>query len=194
MAEALARGFHMDTIGIDFITPDITKSWREIPCAVIEINGSPGIFFDQRIKKILDARFPKEHDGRIPTILLVSPPSGYSESVCQILSDNNKFVGYTDSSSTMMNGQSRCQQKDPLHSRIDALISDPYCETIVIKMSIDELTKLGMPLDWIDVILTFKPISNRLMELLRNHSTHYADHHPNPSELMSTLIKIKRHI
>ena len=43
MAEIIARCFRLDTVGIDFLTADITKSWREVRCAVIEVNSSPTI-------------------------------------------------------------------------------------------------------------------------------------------------------
>src|SRR5690606_29814515 len=58
MAESLARCFHLDAAGIDFITPDISRSWREVDCAVIEVNATPGFSADARAVQIMAARFP----------------------------------------------------------------------------------------------------------------------------------------
>ena len=43
MAETIARNFWLDGVGIDFVTPDISVSWRDIPCAVVDVNSPPGI-------------------------------------------------------------------------------------------------------------------------------------------------------
>ena len=48
MAEAIARGFRLDAVGIDFMTTDIGKSWRETDCAVPEVNATPGFSFEGR--------------------------------------------------------------------------------------------------------------------------------------------------
>ena len=60
MAEAIARCFRLDTVGIDFLTADITKSWREVRCAVIEVNSSPTIlsFADPHASLLLERTFP----------------------------------------------------------------------------------------------------------------------------------------
>jgi cyanophycin synthetase len=48
MVESIARGLRMDMLGIDFVTPDISRSWRELDCAVIEVNARPGFSSDER--------------------------------------------------------------------------------------------------------------------------------------------------
>lgn len=42
LAERVARTVGLDIVGIDFITADITRSWREVGGAVLEVNGQPG--------------------------------------------------------------------------------------------------------------------------------------------------------
>jgi D-alanine-D-alanine ligase-like ATP-grasp enzyme len=41
--EDIARVFDMRVVGIDFIIPDISKSWRTQKCAVLELNSLPSI-------------------------------------------------------------------------------------------------------------------------------------------------------
>lgn len=190
MAEAISRGFRMDTMGIDFITPDIRVSWRDIPCAVIEVNGTPGIFFDERAAKILDAKFPEGHPGRVPSILLVSLPEDFSKYVCEILIGHDKCVGYTDSLTTHLNSQPRCHEHDQIHKRVNALIFDPNCGAIVIAIKAEDLIKNGLPLDRIDLTLVEEPIPIGLATLLRQQSDEYIDHSIDNKKLEKVIKQI----
>ena len=42
MAERAAKAIGLDVAGVDFITPDITKSYKDIGGAICEINAAPG--------------------------------------------------------------------------------------------------------------------------------------------------------
>lgn len=85
MALAIARAFRMNAIGIDFITEDISKSWRESSCAVIEVNQTPGVLCYIRAEKQLNRMFPSGNDGRIPTILLIEAPPRIRQAGCYII-------------------------------------------------------------------------------------------------------------
>ncbi len=74
MAEAVAGSFHLDAVGIDFITPDIGKSWRDVPCAIIEVNANPGTSEGLAVEVTL-SRFPNGDDGRILSIMVVESPN-----------------------------------------------------------------------------------------------------------------------
>jgi len=43
LAESIAAAFDVDLAGIDLITPDITRSWREASGAINEVNVNPGL-------------------------------------------------------------------------------------------------------------------------------------------------------
>lgn len=58
MAETIARNFWLDGVGIDFVTPDISVSWRDIPCAVVDVNSPPGITNDFLAERALGDKFP----------------------------------------------------------------------------------------------------------------------------------------
>ena len=66
MVEAIARCFRLETVGIDFMTPDVTKSWREVRCAVIEVNSAPTILSAAPTGLLLERTFPGTFTGRIP--------------------------------------------------------------------------------------------------------------------------------
>ena len=107
MAESLARCFHLDAAGIDFMTPDISRSWREVDCAVIEINATPGFSSDERAMEILQARFPPGCDGRIRTVVLIGGDEVPCRQAGDALQANGACVGVTDSRRTLLAGRER---------------------------------------------------------------------------------------
>jgi cyanophycin synthetase len=153
MAEAIARAFHLDTTGIDFMTPDITRSWREVPCAVIEINVTPGFSSDARAELILARRFAPGTDGRVPGVLLVGAPPGELALVAAALAGEGRVVGSTDGSVTLVGAEQRFSGDVVLPDRAMALVLDPACEAIVIAASPAEIAAHGLPLDRFDVAL-----------------------------------------
>ena len=43
MAELIARAAGLDVVGIDLLTPDISRPFHAVPCAITEINTQPGL-------------------------------------------------------------------------------------------------------------------------------------------------------
>ena len=48
MAEAVARVLEMPTLGLDFMTDDIARSWKEGHCGINEVNAEPAFSLHQR--------------------------------------------------------------------------------------------------------------------------------------------------
>jgi D-alanine-D-alanine ligase-like ATP-grasp enzyme len=48
MAEAVARVLEMPTLGLDFMTDDIARSWKEGHCGINEVNSEPAFSLHQR--------------------------------------------------------------------------------------------------------------------------------------------------
>lgn len=170
MAEAIARGFRMDTLGIDFMTPDISRSWREVPCAIIEVNGTPGIFFDARARKILLAKFPTTVGGRVPSVLLVDASAGVAEQVAAHLTSRGRSVGQAGDGYTMLSGSPRCQPNAILPEQVKTLVFDSGCNALVIETTVDLLNRSGLPLDYFDLVISFGSLEPQLDTLLRSCS------------------------
>ncbi|MGH6947387.1 MAG: Mur ligase family protein, partial [Kiloniellales bacterium] len=73
MAERAAQAVGLDVAGIDFLTPDITRSYREVGGAILEINRSPGLRphwlanpEQDVVSPILETLFRPGDNGRIP--------------------------------------------------------------------------------------------------------------------------------
>jgi D-alanine-D-alanine ligase-like ATP-grasp enzyme len=159
MAESIARCFQLDAAGIDFITSDITKSWRELDCAVIEVNTTPGISSERSAEIVIATRFSAGVDGRIPSVVLIGTEVSIIDSVTQAVRELGKRVGQTSSSETLLAGMPRCKDTDTLPERIGALLLDSSCEALVIGASPEEIERHGFPLDRCDLALLGESIS-----------------------------------
>jgi cyanophycin synthetase len=177
MAESIARGFQLDAVGIDFMTRDISKSWRESDCAVIEVNTTPGINTDPSAVQIIAARFPAGVDGRIPSIVLIGAEDSAIDGVAQAVGALGKRVGQTNGSETLLAGMPRCNDNETLPQRIRALILDSSCESLVIGATPQEIERHGFPLDRCDLALIEEGVSlsTSLRQLIEDCSEEVID-------------------
>lgn len=169
MAEAIARSFRMDVAGIDFMTTDISKSWREVPGAVIEVNAMPEISSDERGAFLLEDKFPPGQNGRIPSVVLIDADDEMFGRACSVVETLVKCVGQTDSNRTQLAGRPRCNSGDTLAARVLALVLDVSCEALVISTNLDQIEEYGLPLDRCDLALigelsSMSPALRRLIE------------------------------
>jgi cyanophycin synthetase len=171
MAEAIARSIHLDAIGIDFMTPDITRSWREINCAVLEVNSTPGFSSDARAELIIARRFPRGSDGRVPSILLIGAGPDEQAAVAQLLNRGGLRVGCTDGVTTTLAGQPRMTGLATLPTRVAALVLDAGCDALLIGTTPAEIERHGLPLDRCHLALVgAAPLAPALTSLVAAHS------------------------
>lgn len=153
MAEAIARTVRMDSLGIDFITPDISRSWRDVPCAVIEINQTPSLFTAAHVEALVECHFPAGNDGRIPTVLLVEANPALVDMVAGWLTAAGCSTGRTTPHATLLAGAVRCLPGTRLPDRVEALVADPACQALVVTMPAADIDRDGLPLDRFDLCM-----------------------------------------
>ena len=153
MAEAIARGFHLDAVGIDFMTCDIGTSWRQGECAVLEVNSTIGCGTYTYAELVLQSKFPPGSDGRVPSAVLVGADAPVMERVTNRLGANGMNVGQTNAEVTLLGGTPRFSPGHTLPSRVIGLLLDPCCDALVIAATPAEIEQHGFPLDRCDVAL-----------------------------------------
>jgi cyanophycin synthetase len=151
LAATIARAFRMDVLGIDFMTQDISRSWRDGHCAVLEINATPGFSSDERAQRILEAKFPGGADGRVPSVVLVGVAASALDAVAGQFRAAGLRTGQTDGRRTRLDQDERCLGAEDLPARVMALLLDPACEALVAGASIGELERHGFPIDRCDL-------------------------------------------
>ena len=148
MVEAIARCFRLDTVGIDFLTADITKSWREVRCAVIELNSSPSFSFaDTQARLLLERAFPAASTGRIPSVVVVSTEPSRVKELVPVLQWGGVIVGFVERASSSLGGEPRVIEHAKLAERVQGLLLDPACEALVVACTLEEIIEQGFPVD-----------------------------------------------
>ncbi|MBL8894967.1 MAG: hypothetical protein JNJ53_10225 [Rhizobiales bacterium] len=157
MAETIARNFWLDGAGIDFVTPDISISWREIPCAVVEVNSPPGITSDFLAEKCLSEKFPPGQNGRIPSVLIIAGDEALQSTVSDKLTATGLKVGRTDGKATYLDGERRHMGAADLPLRVMSLLLDPACGALVVSASATEIERHGIPHTRYDLAIMAAP-------------------------------------
>jgi len=91
MAETIAASMRLDATGIDYITPDVSRSWKDVGGAVCEVNVMPGMRPHLAggmspallADAILEHHFPNGADGRVPTVAVTGSSGGAT--VCRLV-------------------------------------------------------------------------------------------------------------
>lgn len=148
MAETIARAFRLDCVGVDFLTPDISRSWREVGGTVIEVNTTPGLLTDAQAAKLLQSKFADGTNGRIPAMLVLCESPAIKNRLFASLATVGHGIGVLTSTAVRLNGETRRTGAAlDAGSAAQALLLDPACEALVAICTIDEVRQGGLPLD-----------------------------------------------
>jgi cyanophycin synthetase len=151
MAETIARAFRLDAVGIDFITRDISHSWREGHCAVIEVNFTPGQLCDAHLEQLLANKFVEGDNGRIPSVLLLCDTPANRSRLFAKLTGIGHGVGTLTRTEVRLNGSARLFGTTADAGTVaQALLLDPDCEALVAICTLNEIRQRGLPLDRFD--------------------------------------------
>jgi cyanophycin synthetase len=149
MAIDIARYFRLNIIGLDFMTTDISKSWRD-EGKVIEINFQPGML-DEPVYEHLHNKFSVRNFGRIPTILLVNLDEASQQKLLSIYSKKESHIGFVSDTKASFLGQDRQFENKNTFRRCWAMICDPGCKMLMAAINTEEILARGLPLDHFDI-------------------------------------------
>ncbi len=171
LAERAARLVGLDIAGIDFLTPDITRSWREVPAAILEVNATPGLRphlganSDRDVfSPIIDYLFPDPAQSRVPTVGITG--SVGKTTTAQMVSAILNSVGRTVAMATTQGswiGKERLRSGDMASGYVgQQLLNDPMVDAGVFELARGGLLKSGMALDSVDVGVVLNVFDNHV--------------------------------
>jgi cyanophycin synthetase len=155
-----ARVLGLEMVGIDFLTPDIGKSYREIGGAICEANPIPGLRVHVAAdgspnvaSMIVDYLFPDGSDGRIP-IAAITGTNGKtttSRMVAAVLQQEGHCVGIATTDGVAIDGIEVA--KGDLAGIPGALmvLHDPAVTAAVLESARGGLIRRGLAFDHCDV-------------------------------------------
>lgn len=159
VAERAARLIGLDIAGVDFLCPDISRSWREVGGAVCEVNAQPGFrphWLGDPSRNIngevIDWLF-KDKSARIPTSA-ISGTNGKSTTarmLHHIWMTAGKNAGVCTTSGVWVGHDLVSDQNLSGYPGARMLLDDPAVEAAVIEMPRKGLIHFGHPCDRYDV-------------------------------------------
>ena len=188
MAETIARNFWLDGAGIDFVTPDISVSWREIPCAVVDVNSPPGMTSDFLAEKALGEKFPPGENGRIPCVLIVAGDDALQSTVAERFAANGFEVGRTDGKATYLDRNRRHMGVADLPLRVMSLCSILPAKPSLSAPPLPRLERHGIPHVRFDLALLAIPkeVPMAIRQLIATHAKSIMDLGPETCSSLST--------
>jgi len=159
LAERAARLVGLDVAGVDFLCPDISRSWRQVGGNIIEVNAQPGFRPhwigdpDRDINgEIIDWMF-RSRSARIPTAA-ISGTNGKSTTarmLHHIWSTSGKVAGVCTTNGVWVGFDMVSERNLSGYPGGRILLEDPAVETAVFEMPRKGLILFGHPCDRYDV-------------------------------------------
>ncbi|HTM94246.1 MAG TPA: hypothetical protein VL100_00290 [Croceibacterium sp.] len=153
LAIRVSRLFRIGTMGMDLITPDISRSWKDSECAILELNRTPGTNGVADGMALLRALFPNRRSGRCPTIAVIGKP-GFLARATAILEGAFARTGLR--LTTGEYSQRTVPPEKSLSSTappVETLMLDPESDAALLLCEPDAVARLGFPLRHCDLLV-----------------------------------------
>ena len=156
MAQTIARALKVQVLGIDYLSTDIARSWREVGGAVCDVNLTPGLrpHGHLGVDAMLELLFPDGGDGRIPTIALVGANAvTRSRHVETLLTACGRTVGRVEPGRVSVAGAPLTPPAGAPPPAPTAVYEHPDVDCAVFALDDETLRTGGLPFDRCDVLV-----------------------------------------
>jgi cyanophycin synthetase len=162
MAERAIRAVGLDVGGVDFISPDITESYKKIGGGICEVNAAPGFRMHVAPSEgtprdvagpVIDMLFPQGMPSRVP-IAAVTGTNGKTTTV-RMLAHITKMAGFTPGLTTTdgvyIDGQRTVEGDMTGPVATQMVLADPQVDMAVLEVARGGLLRAGMGVPWVNV-------------------------------------------
>lgn len=161
VAVLAAAAIGLQVAGIDFLTPDITRSYREVGGGICEVNSSPGLRVHWVAEgetpdvagPIMDTIYPPGAPSRIP-IAAIAGGAGASAAarlLADILGAAGHTVGLANGDGIAIGGKAIVKGAMTGPGAAHLVLRDPTVDAAVLETTPEALLKLGLGYDACDV-------------------------------------------
>ena len=173
MAERVSKIIGLDIMGIDVVTPDISKPLQEVDGVIVEVNAAPGVRMHvapaQGLSRnvaapVMDMLFPPDTPSRVP-IVAITGTNGKTTTTrltAHIYRQTGKVVGYTSTDGVYI-GDYLVEKGDNTGPFSAAMIlKDPTVEVAVLESARGGILRSGLAFDSCDVGIVLNVAADHL--------------------------------
>ena len=173
MAVRAVRAVGLDVGGVDFLTDDVARSWREVGGAIVEVNAAPGFRMHVAPSEgtprdvagpVMDMLFPPGTPARIP-VAIVTGTNGKTTTarmVASILQMAGVIPGMTSTDGVFIDG--RLTVKGDMTGPVGArtVLRDPAVDAAVLEVARGGMVRAGLGVRRCDVAACLNVTSDHL--------------------------------
>ncbi len=162
MAVRAVRAVGLDVGGVDFLSDDVTQSWREVGGAIVEVNAAPGFRMHVAPSEgtprdvagpVMDMLFPTGSPARIP-VAIVTGTNGKTTTtrmVSHVLQMAALVPGMTSTDGVFVDGRLTVKgdMTGPLGAR--TVLRDPAVDAAVLEVARGGMVRAGLGVRRCDV-------------------------------------------
>lgn len=177
LTQDVAQHFDLVCLGIDVLTPDISRSWKEGKFGIIEINSAPGVYMHLRpavgesvnvTDRILETFFDSGADARIPIISFnYIPVDELQELIDHITMKHPTWTIGAACQDTVLINRSEKNMIGSYNTKIQSLLRNPRLDLLIAEYSEERLEQGGCFYDLSDIVILDNPTETE-MTLTRN--------------------------
>ena len=155
MAERAIKSIGLDVGGVDFLIADITRSYKEIGGAIVEVNAAPG--FRMHVApsegtprdvagKVIDMLFPAGSKSRIPigAITGTNGKTTTSRMLAHIMKSSGRIVGMTSTDGVYVDGKLTVKGDMTGPASAQMVLRDPSVDFAVMETARGGLVRSGL--------------------------------------------------
>jgi cyanophycin synthetase len=154
LAQDVAQHFRLTCLGVDVITRDLSRSWKDGNFAIIEINAAPGVFMHMKpaigqsvdvTSHILRTFFRSGDDGRIPIITFNRVTiAQLQDAIAYILRHHPRWtVGAVCQDGVLINHSEKSLHSD-YNTNVQNLLRHPKLDLLIAEYPESILDRSGM--------------------------------------------------
>ncbi|MBF2003387.1 MAG: cyanophycin synthetase [Synechococcales cyanobacterium M58_A2018_015] len=167
LAQDVAQHFRLVCLGIDILTPDISRSWKEGQFGIIEINSAPGVYMHLRpaigqsvdvTLPILETFYSSGEDARIPIITFnYIPVAELEELIDDILMKHPDWtIGAICRDAVFVN-RSEKNLSGSFNTRVQSLLRNPKLDLLIAEYREPVIEQEGLFYDRSNVVILDDP-------------------------------------